>query len=376
MWMRKLGLLLALLGTRGAAAQSLDDLELRTAFFSQTGRGFQSRAADRPDLAGSERATIWEPLFRLQLSDPTRTWTHDASLVVDVVSAASPDALDAISSASAVNEAVTLDITSTYHATSDERLSARYGIHFEEPFRSGWAGLGWSRDLADKNATIAVSGLVMVDLFDRLDWYGRRDGTTNRTTMTANVAASQVLSPTTLVDGSYGLTYQYGTLENTWNSVPLDGGMTRGGERFPGPRLRHAFAGRISQHVPQTSSTLKASYRFYVDNYGLDAHTAEVMAYQYIGPWLYLRGSYRYHWQSGVRFYGEMFPADTMEARTADSDLAPLHAHEWGVKLVMLAERSPLAALRRSSFDVSFFRYRRSNDLTVTMFVAAFGMRF
>jgi len=373
--MRKLTVAAALLAARSAAAQvgtptSIDGFELRTALFEQTGHGWQSRAGD-PGQPGSERTVIWEPMFHLGVADGE--WTHDATLVVDIVSAASPDALDAISTASAVNEAATLDVTSTYHA-GDDRFSVRYGAHVEEPFRSIFLGGGWARDLAEKNATIAITGLVIGDFFDDIDFDGRRHDSDTRATMTLNASASQILSPTTLVDASYGLTYQRGTLETTWNSVPLAGGE-RGGEIFPGPRLRHALAARISQHIPETHSTLKASYRFYIDNYGLDAHTVEVAAYQYLVPWLYLRGTYRYYVQSGVDFYGEMFLFDA-RPRTSDSDLAPFHAHELGAKLVMLAEQSPIEFLRRSTIDASFFHYQRSNDLTVSMFVLSFGMRF
>ena len=41
-----------------------------------------------------------------------------------------------------------------------------------------------------------------------------------RQTLTFNVSGTQVLSPTTLGGVSYGLTYQTGTLEQTWNVVP------------------------------------------------------------------------------------------------------------------------------------------------------------
>lgn len=369
--MRQLAALALAVALRGAAAQTVDGFEVRAALFEQFGHGFQSRAGN-PGVPGSERTTIWEPMFRLTVADGR--WTHDATLIVDVVSAASPDALDAISTASAVNEAVTLDVTTTYRADDDDRVSVRYGAHVEEPYRSGFLGIGWAHDLAEKNATVSLTALGMADAFDDIDLFGNRHGETSRGSVTVNAAASQILGPTTLVDASYGLTYQRGTLQNTWNSVPL-GGDSRGPEIFPGPRVRHALSGRIAQHIPDTRSTLKASYRLYSDNYGLDAHTAEVMAYQYLVPWLYLRGSYRYYWQSGVDFYGEMFEPGTTP-RTADSDLAPFHAHEWGVKLVMLAERSPFELLRRSALDASFFRYVRSNDLTVSMFVLSFGMRF
>jgi hypothetical protein len=239
-----------------------------------------------------------------------------------------------------------------------------------------WLGGGWSHDLADGNATVSLTLVGMADFFDHITWSGSQEGYSDRETFSVNAAASQMLSETTLVDASYGFTFQTGTLETTWNSVPLSDGL-RGDEQFPGARGRHAFAVRLAQHIPLTHSTAKLAYRFYIDNYGLDAHTAELMAYQHLVPWIYLRGSYRFYRQSGVDFYAPMFERDA-GPRTSDSDLAPFTAHEGGLKVVMLAERSPIEWLRRSFFDLSVFRYQRTDgpDLNVTLFGAAFGMRF
>src|SRR5262249_50618614 len=147
--MRKLAALWVLVAPP-AAAQSIDRFEMRAAPVEQVGHGLQSRAGP-PAGPGSERTTIWEPMFRLVITDGR--WTHDASLSVDVVSAASPDALDAISTASAVNEAATLDVTTTYAAGSDDRVSVRYGGHVEEPYPSGLLRVGRAHDLAPHNAT-------------------------------------------------------------------------------------------------------------------------------------------------------------------------------------------------------------------------------
>src|SRR5262249_117526 len=170
-------------------------------------------------------------------------------------------------------------------------------------------------------------------------------------------------------------TFQTGTLETTYNSVPLVGG-DRGDEIFAGRRFRHAIAGRLSQHIPETRSTLKASYRYYTDNYQLTAHTVEGQLYQYLADSRYSRGSYRYHWQSGVDFFATAFEPGWVGPQTSDSDLAPFTAHEVGLKLVLLAERSPWVGLKRSFIEASFYHYWRTNDLQVNWLTVAFGRKF
>jgi hypothetical protein len=370
----KLTLAAALLLAAPTARAQVESMEMRAAFFDQTGHGYQS-VDGPPSGPGSEDALIFEPLFQLRFKQD-ESWSHTVTLAVDIVSNASIDAIDAVSTASAVNEAASLDVTSS-HKDDLGRLDLRYGVHFEEPMRSFFLGGGYAWSLADDNFTLALSGLATFDFFDDVTRFGRQDGLVDRQSLNGNLALSQVLSPTTLLDASYGVTLQTGVLQTTYNSVPLDGGG-RGDEIFPsGRRVRHALAARLAQHVPWTATTLKASYRYYRDDYHLEAHTAEGMLYQYLCDWLYLRASYRYHWQSGVDFFATHFATTVAPGpETSDSDLAPLRAHELGLKAVLLAERSPWAGLHDSFIEASVYHYFRSNDLRVTWLTLAFGRRF
>ena len=205
------------------------------------------------------------------------------------------------------------------------------------------------------------------DLFDFVTTRGGFRGLRHKVSLNSNLSFSQILSPTTLFDASYGITYQNGTLQTTYNSIDLSGTDERGEELFPTERVRQALSARISQHIPQTHSTIKASYRYYFEdeNFGLTAHTAELQGFQYLNRWLYARGSYRYYTQSGVDFFATEFPVGLAEdtSRTSDSDLAPFSANEYGLKLVVLGEKAPLSFLKKATFDMSYTFYKRGSDL-------------
>jgi hypothetical protein len=108
---------------------------------------------------------------------------------------------------------------------------------------------------------------------------------------------------------------------------------------------------------------VKAWYRYYQDDWGIRAHSLELAAYQYVLPWLYVRGSYRYHHQSAADFFTtSLAPPVAREAlRTADSDLADFHANEWSVSLTTVRSRA-----HPWSIAAELLRYTRSNDLTIT----------
>ena len=356
---------------------TLTALELRFGYYEQDGRGLQSQDGIK-GTPGSEWAQIFQPmaLFRIRQGAHMQ---HTLVIPVDVVTAASPDALDAISSASRQNESVGVDMTTDLDRGDDD-VQIRWAVHFEEPFRSGSLGAGWTRHLAEDNATVSLSGLASYDYFDNISPYGFTLGQRTRLGVNANLAASQILSPTTIVDGSYGLTYQVGVLEQTWNAVPMGIGRPPAGEKFPHERLRQAFAGRVAQHLPWTRSTLKLAYRYYLDDFGLHAHTVELRAYQYLTHWLLVRGSWRWHRQDGVDFYTDNATLAPMpgplQLRTADSDLDAFDADELGVRLVLVAGRVPWAWLRPHTLALSYDRYTRDNGLTMDVVALEWGRTF
>jgi hypothetical protein len=353
-----------IIGERG---WGLEDIQLRTTYVDQNGRGFQSQ--DGP-LPGSEQMRVlqWSTLVTLRQSERV---VHSIALPFDAITAASPDAVDATTSASKHNIAGDLDIRSTWTLSEDSALTTRFIVHAEEWLGGGTLGAGYRRSLADDNATISINGSFGYDVFDDHDRFGSYLGKTGRATTNLSLAGSQLLSPTTVLDGSYGVTYQDGTLETGWNSVPLaNGDLTE--EELPTGRVRHAFTAGVAQHVPRTRSTVKARYRFYVDDFGLQAHTIKATVYQYISGWLYVSGAYRFHDQSGVDFFTTSLamPVDPLAFRTADSDLADMSAHELTFAVTTLRGRGPLGKWFGSA---EVMHYDRTNDLRIVALSLSVG---
>lgn len=340
----------------------VEQVELRTTYLVQRGHGYQSQAGEDGE-PGSEEMWMLAPVARFRIRQNEQV-VHHVTLPVDVITAASPDAVDATSSASRRNEAFEVDVRSAIERTEVDTITTRVTAHVEENLRSGTVGAGWRRSLADDNATVALSTNATFDYFEDRDQFGNRLGKAKRATLNANLAVSQLLSPTTVVDGSYGITHQRGDLSNGWNAVPV--GMYRPTyELLPGSRTRHALAGRLSQHVPQTRSTVKLWYRYYQDDFEIRAYTVRLDAFQYLVPWVYVRGGYRFHRQDAAAFFTTDHGLGRFHVlRTADSDLAAFDAHEWSVQLVTLQDVWTVSA--------EVLRYMRTNDLAIT--ALSFGL--
>jgi hypothetical protein len=361
-------------------AYTIESVRFRYTHFAQSGYGYQS-AAGPAGAPGSEWARIEQPqaevVARLGERVTQRLWVP-----IDVVTAASPDharygkpydaPVDAVSTASRVNPAGSLDTLTTYRWDRATELSFRAAFHIEEPFESWISGVGLTRSFAEENTVVGASVNQIVDWFDRFDLTGDRHGRATRSTTNVNLTVTQVLSPTTIAGLSYGGTLQVGTLGNTWNSVPLFDN-TRGDERLPGHRQRHALAGRLAQWLPWEGA-LTLLYRAYLDDWGIVAHTTEVTLAQRLAPGLHVRANYRAHWQAAPRFFTTSADPMAPGFRTADSDLGRFVAQTVGAAASL---DLPLShRLQDLHLDIGYERYLRSDHLEVDITTCGLGFRF
>jgi hypothetical protein len=359
----------------------IEAVNFRYSHFDQDGTGYQSRAAPRGGPGaelkltgprggpGSEWATVEQPQAEVIAKQGDRI-THRIWVPIDIVTAASPDGIDAVSTASRQNEAGSIDWTTTYKANDKTSVSFRDGFHSEENWRSWNVGLGFARSFAEDNTVIEGVVHQINDWFDKYTLRGAHDGHTVRSTTNFSGGVTQLLSPTTIAHLDYGLTLQRGQLSNGWNIVPLTTGDVAL-EIVPKTRVRHALAGRIAQFLPWNGAA-HAYYRFYQDDWGIQGHTVELELYQRLSSISYLRLGYRFHRQSGADFYRTRVSPDFTLA-TADSDLARLDAHTFGVKGSL---DLPVHFAKKIHADVAVERYFRTNDLRVSVYSCGLGFLF
>ncbi len=346
----------------------LQSLSLRYTHFDQTGTGYQSRSGPVGG-PGLETMRAEQPQIEVVATQGEHI-THRIWVPIDVVTAASPDAIDVVSTASRTNEAGSFDWTVTDRMTPETSLSIRNGLHNEENYRSWNSGFGVVRSFAEDNTVVEASVNQIMDWFDKYTLQGAHDGHTNRTSTNLNGGVTQVVSSTTAVHLDYGLTLQRGQLSNGWNIVPLTTGDIAL-EILPKSRMRHALVGRLVQWLPWEGA-LHAFYRFYVDDWGIRAHTLELELHQRLARMLSVRLDYRFHTQTGASFFTTR-AEPTFKLATADSDLAALDAQTVGFKVSLDTKVSFAKNMR---LDLAAERYFRTNDLRVNVYSCGLGFLF
>ena len=290
----------------------IEAFNVRYTHFDQDGTGYQSRAAPRGGPGaelkltgpkggpGSEWMTAEQPQAEIIAKQGDRI-THRIWLPADIVTAASPDAIDAVSTASRTNEAGSVDWTIRYKATDKTTFSVRNGLHEEENWRSWNTGFGFTHSLAEDNTVIEGGVNQVSDWFDKYTLSGGHDGHSSRSSTTVTGGRDlKLLSPTTVAHVDYGVTLQRGQLSNGWNIVPLTTGDVAL-EILPHTRLRHrALVGPPPppQFLPWNGAA-HASYRFYADDWGIPRPHRRRSSSTSASPRLsYLRFNYRFHHQS------------------------------------------------------------------------------
>ncbi len=357
------------------AGSSVELVQTRLTAYEQKGYGYQSQAGPLPG-PGSETLHVLQVQGEFVMQQGENL-THRVWVPVDLVTSASADASDryyavpdVVSHASAQNLASEVDYQLSARAGAETTWTAGSGVHYEENFFSWLFSLEYRRSLAEDNATLSVSANQALDWFDEFRVGGERSGRTSRSTTNLNVGLSQLLSPSTLAQVSYGLTLQRGELSNTWNSVPtVNGNRVR--EVLPRARDRHAAAVTLWQWLPWQAA-LQLGYRFYRDNWEVTAHSVEAELEQRLPGRFVLGASYRHHVQTSV-FCFTTRALLASDYRTADSDLAAFDADSFGGRVGYSLPTSRFGTL---FLTLGFDHYLRSDDLEVNVATWASGLRF
>lgn len=266
-----------------------------------------------------------------------------ARAVVDVISAAS---VDVVSQATAGFTEVRREADlSASHRMGALLPELRYRYSDEPDYRSHGLGGSLARDFADHDTTIGLSYDLSLDTVGRsgtpFDRWSR-----DLATHSAEIGWTQVLGARTVGRVAYSLVVQDGYLEKPYRYVPLfdpgtlatleADGMTLDGDNFssyrlperppeevPNRRLRHAFALRGVRYVPDLGA-IQADYRFYVDSWGMQAHTVDGTLRLPMGRFR-LDLEDRLHWQGPVDFWRRVYTVDgageVPRWRTVDRDL-------------------------------------------------------
>jgi Protein of unknown function (DUF3570) len=186
-----------------------------------------------------------------------------------------------------------------------------------------------------------------------------------------------VISPTTMLRFGVEMNLVNGLQHNPYRNVYAGGSNVP--ERHPDHRSRRDAFVKINQYL-QNRSSLRFSYRFYNDDWGVDSHEAESKLSQYITQGVFAEYVYRYYAQSSADFWRDTYTsASGVDGYlTGDYRLGPLSSHLFGMSLNF--DLGTLAAdipgLRRFAVRLDYERYFNSNNYSANFLETGLDFRF
>lgn len=239
---------------------------------------------------------------------------------------------------------------------------------FANSRESDYVSNGWSlntlTDFNQKNTTLLL-GAAGSDDDVKVFYQTARE---KKRTHDFIVGVTQLLTPQTSVtlDFTYGrqrgyLSDPYKLVQKTTEIFPGVSLPMTFAENRPGTREKTIALAAVNRAFRELRGSAEASYRFYHDTYGTDAHTVDVAWFQRVGEHFIVRPGIRFYDQSAAKFYRYDFDRTTIVPvagrprasgpfYSSDYRLSAMQTFNYGLKLVW----TPIEALQ---FDAAYERY-------------------
>jgi hypothetical protein len=165
------------------------------------------------------------------------------------------------------------------HLTGDGSLSLNLLYSTEHDYRSWTLATQFSYPFAMKNTAVQLG---FVRSWDEI-FPDTRSWTRNKAVFTASAGLTQILSQTWIVQANLSATRLSGYLSDPYQPVPIFRGnnFIYHETVLPGVRLRKA-AGLRSNWMWNENSSIQVGYRYYLDDWAVRSHTAELFFQQYL----------------------------------------------------------------------------------------------
>ncbi len=266
-----------------------------------------------------------------------------------------------------------------------ETYSAKVGGSSEYDYTSISFGLSYAKEFNEGNSELSLNAQVFRDnweLYFPVELRGRINvPTTQRNSYNFQATYSQVLNKRMQFSISGEAIYMEGLLSTPFHRVYFSDRQSPDIERLPGTRLKIPIGIRFN-YFPMDALVLRSYYRFYRDDWGLQAHTFNLEAPIKVNPWLTISPSFRYNTQAAADYFAPFEKHTSSEIfYTSDYDLSGLTSQKIGLGFRI----APLYGLGRMKFpmkkvfqfktlDLRTAYYKRSTGLTA--FIVSLGLNF
>jgi Protein of unknown function (DUF3570) len=300
-----------------------------------------------------------------------RKHTLTAEIGVDAYTSASSDKIDPATISSPSSHDKRIYPSLTYAVTNEQKgttVSVNGSLSTEYDYFSKGASLGLSKLSKDKSREFTVKAQAFLDTWTvilpiELRTNGRReDGTKPRNSYSSSFTLSQVISRRAQLLLMADVAYQDGQLATLYQRVYFTDGSHKV-ENLPSTRYKLPLGIRFN-YFAGDRFIFRTYYRYYIDTWGLSAHTAELEVPVKIAPFFSLSPFYRYVNQQGMRYFSGYQKHSLQEAYySSDYDLSTLTSQMTGMGFRYSPPGGVLNQSKLNALELRYGHYHRSTGL-------------
>lgn len=275
--------------------------------------------------------------------------------------------------------------------------SARAYISSEYDYFSFGFGGSYSYLFNEKNTELSLSGQVYLDSWNPqypIEFRGGFENqpgynpvftpfeNENRNSYSATLGFSQILSKRLQALFTADVVYQSGLLSTPFQRIYFEDAqdvlveefqLADDVERLPETRFKIPLGVRLNYYANDWA-ILRSYYRFYTDDWGLQAHTASLEVPLKLSDKFTLSPNFRYYNQTKVDYFYEKEEAlSSYEFYTSDFDLAAYSANMYGVELQYkdIFTKTKIYVFGLKSVNLRYSYYKRNTGLDASIFSLA-----
>lgn len=343
---------------------------------------------------GSEELNVHAPAIQLNIPlDTNLNLKFEGG--VDIVTSASTDKIDFVISSASRKDGHHAKLSVDHQPTNSSRYSIGYSYSMESDYFSNGAHLSYGWTSKDRNSNLNLSSSLFFDYVTwgwhqgegsvrliypqelrGIDWETR----TRRYSYNLGISFSHNFHKRLNASLFTVPTYQHGLLITPFHRVYFNGANRAVVEHLPYSRIKIPVGIRANYFV-LNRAILRFLYRFYWDDFGIMANTAELTVPVKIGTQFSVQPFYRFYYQTASHYFAPIYSHDPgSEFYTSDYDQSRFFSNKFGVGfryappmgILKLGSESRVGL---SAISLRYARYLRSDGLSMHIFssIITFG---
>ena len=344
----------------------IDEVNFVSGYYQQTGNHSGVTGG-----IGTEQLTDFANTIDLKLSKLSPLGNKQSlnfEVGVDTYTSASSDSIAPLSGPSRQDTRIYPSVSYSSENTK-KGITVGAGISYSHEFdyESRGVNVSFIKSSKDNNREFGVHLFAYLDSWQIIYPFELRspdmpEGSLPRNSYQASLTFSQVLNKRMQVALLFDPAYQQGQLTTLYQRVYFNDNSERV-EKLPDTRLKLPVGIRINYFMGDRY-IIRAYYRFYNDDWGNTAHTANLEIPVKLTPFLSLSPFYRYSVQSGIHYFAPYKEHNLSEAfYTSDYDLSPFNSQLIGMGLRLAPPNGVFGVKSCNSLELRFGHYIRSTDL-------------